>query len=56
MSHTPYLYGLPFLFGAVAWLVARENDTRGGWPAFLWGFLLGPIGLGIVALVFRKNT
>lgn len=51
-----YLSGLPFLFGAAAWLLAREHGTPGGWPAFLWGLLLGPIGLAAVALIFRQRS
>lgn len=47
---------LPILFDAVAWLVARQNGTRGGVPAFLRGLLLGPNGLAVVALVFRGGA
>ena len=46
---------IAILFGTAAWLVARENGTRGGLPAFLWGLLLGPFGLGVVAILFRPH-
>lgn len=49
-----FYFSANVLFGTVSWLVARENGTRGGLPAFLWGFILGPFGLLMVAIYFKE--